>query len=132
MAVSPVMREVFETIRKVGATDANVLILGDNGTGKDAVARALHRRSGRADQVFIHVDLGAVPETLFESELFGHKKGAFTDAKEDRAGRFETASGGTFFLDEIGNLSLPLQAKLLTVLEKRTVFRLGTNKPVPD
>ena len=131
VAVSPVMRDVFETIRKVAATDANVLILGDNGTGKDAVARALHRHSVRADQVFIHVDLGAVPETLFESELFGHKKGAFTDAREDRAGRFETASGGTLFLDEIGNLSLPLQAKLLTVLEKRTVFRLGTNKPVP-
>ena len=131
VAVSPVMRDVFETIRKVGATDANVLILGDNGTGKDAVAHALHRQSGRADQVFIQVDLGAVPETLFESELFGHKKGAFTDAREDRAGRFETASGGTLFLDEIGNLSLPLQAKLLTVLDKRTVFRLGTNKPVP-
>lgn len=131
VAVSPVMRDVFETIRKVAATDANVLILGDNGTGKDAVARAIHRNSSRADQVFIHVDLGAVPETLFESELFGHKKGAFTDAGEDRAGRFETASGGTLFLDEIGNLSLTLQAKLLTVLEKRTVFRLGANKPVP-
>jgi len=128
---SAAIMQVFETIQKVGQTDANVLILGENGTGKDAVARALHKQSPRADQAFIRVDLGAVSESLFESELFGHKKGAFTDAKEDRAGRFEIASGGTLFLDEIGNLSLPLQAKLLTVLETRTVTRLGTNKAIP-
>lgn len=131
VGTSAPMMQVFETIQKVGQTDANVLILGENGTGKDAVARALHRQSSRAGEAFIRVDLGAVSESLFESELFGHKKGAFTDAKEDRAGRFEVASGGTLFLDEIGNLSLPLQAKLLTALETRTVTRLGTNKAIP-
>ncbi|MBT5831945.1 MAG: sigma-54-dependent Fis family transcriptional regulator [Candidatus Latescibacteria bacterium] len=131
VGTSAAMMQVFDTIQKVGQTDANVLILGENGTGKDAVARALHRQSERADQAFIRVDLGAVSESLFESELFGHKKGAFTDAKADRAGRFEIASGGTLFLDEICNLSLPLQAKLLTVLETRTVTRLGTNKAIP-
>ncbi len=130
VGTSRAMCEVFVTIQKVGATDANVLILGENGTGKDAVARALHRQSRRASEAFIRVDLGAVSESLFESELFGHKKGAFTDAREDRAGRFEIASGGTLFLDEIGNLSLPLQAKLLTALENRTVIRLGTNLPI--
>ncbi|MFT5366031.1 MAG: two-component system response regulator HydG [Candidatus Latescibacterota bacterium] len=131
VGTSAAMMQVFDTIQKVGQTDANVLILGENGTGKDAVARALHRQSSRADEAFIRVDLGAVSESLFESELFGHKKGAYTDAKEDRVGRFEIASGGTLFLDEIGNLSLPLQAKLLTVLETRTITRLGTNKAVP-
>ena len=105
-----------------------MLILGENGTGKELVARALHRQSRRAREVFIKVDLGALSESLFESELFGHVKGAFTDAKEDRPGRFEIASGGTLFLDEIGNLSLPLQAKLLTVLQNRIVTRLGANK----
>ena len=131
IGVCPAMQHVFAAIGKVAKTDANVLILGENGTGKELVARALHRQSNRANEVFISVDMGALTETLFESELFGHVKGAFTDAKEDRAGRFEIASGGTLFLDEIGNLSLPLQAKLLTVLENRQVTRLGSNKPHP-
>ena len=125
------MQRVFETIDKVGRTDANVLILGENGTGKELVARALHRASNRADEVFVTVDMGAIPETLFESELFGHVKGAFTDAREDRAGRFEVATGGTLFLDEIGNLSLPLQAKLLTAIQRREVVRVGSNKSKP-
>lgn len=125
---SPAMQKVFETIDRVAVTDANVLILGENGTGKELVARAIHNNSPRRDQVFINVDLGSVSETLFESELFGHKKGAFTDAKEDRAGRFEIANGGSLFLDEIGNLSMPLQAKLLTVLQNRKVSRVGANK----
>ncbi len=128
---SPSMRRVFETVRKVAATEANVLITGENGTGKELVARALHRQSPRAGRAFIGVDMGAVSENLFESELFGHVRGAFTDAREDRAGRFEVAQGGTIFLDEIGNLSPPLQAKLLQVLENRTVTRLGANKPIP-
>jgi DNA-binding NtrC family response regulator len=127
IGVSPAMQGVFATIEKVAGTDANVLILGENGTGKELVARALHRRSNRAGDVFISVDMGAVAENLFESELFGHVKGAFTDAREDRAGRFELASGGTLFLDEIGNLSLGLQSKLLSVLETRKVTRLGSN-----
>ncbi|OGG54328.1 MAG: sigma-54-dependent Fis family transcriptional regulator [Candidatus Handelsmanbacteria bacterium RIFCSPLOWO2_12_FULL_64_10] len=131
IGASAVMQEVFATIQKVAQTDANVLILGENGTGKELVARALHRQSRRAEEVFITVDVGALSETLFESELFGHVKGAFTDAKEDRAGRFEIASGGTLFLDEIGNLPLPLQAKLLTALENRQVTRLGANAPQP-
>ncbi|MBX7152046.1 sigma-54 dependent transcriptional regulator [bacterium] len=125
------MLQVFSTIQKVAKTDANVLILGENGTGKELIARALHRQSLRAKEVFITVDMGAISETLFESELFGHVKGAFTDAKEDRAGRFEIASGGTLFLDEIGNLSLPMQAKLLTVLQNREVTRIGSNKSFP-
>lgn len=127
----PAMQTVFKTIEKVAATDANVLILGENGTGKELVARALHRQSNRAERVFISVDMGAISDTLFESELFGHVKGAFTDAREDRPGRFEIASTGTLFLDEIGNLSLPLQSKLLTVLQNRHVTRLGSNKPRP-
>lgn len=131
IGVSPGMQRVFKTIQKVAGTDANVLILGENGTGKELVARALHRYSLRKDETFISVDLGALSESLFESELFGHMKGAFTDAKADRPGRFELASGGTLFLDEIGNLSLPLQAKLLTVLERREVTRVGANKPTP-
>jgi DNA-binding NtrC family response regulator len=128
---SNTMQEIFTTITKVAKTDANVLILGENGTGKELIARAIHRQSVRADKVFINVDMGAVSETLFESELFGHVKGAFTDAKEDRAGRFEVASGGTLFLDEIGNLPLPLQAKILNVLENRIIFRVGSNKATP-
>ena len=131
LGVSTAMQRVFDTVRKVAGTDADVLILGENGTGKELVARALHRQSRRANQAFITVDMGAVSETLFESELFGHVKGAFTDAKEPRAGRFEIASAGTLFQDEIGNLPLTLQSKLLTVLENRTVTRLGSNKPVP-
>ncbi len=128
---SPAMKQVFTLISKVARTDANVLILGENGTGKELVARAIHRQSPRAREVFITVDLGAIPESLFESELFGHKKGAFTDAREDRSGRFELASGGTLFLDEIGNLSQPLQAKLLTTLQSRYIRRIGSNDPIP-
>jgi DNA-binding NtrC family response regulator len=127
IGVSPEMQQVFANIEKVASTDANILILGENGTGKELVARALHRRSERENEVFISVDMGAIAESLFESELFGHMKGAFTDAKEDRPGRFELASGGTLFLDEIGNLSMPMQAKLLSVLEARKVTRLGSN-----
>ena len=127
---SPGMRNVFDHIRKVAPTDANVLITGENGTGKELVARALHRQSNRSDKVFVSVDMGAIPESLFESELFGHTKGAFTDAKEDRKGRFELASGGTLFLDEIGNLPLPLQAKLLAVLQNRTITPLGSSKTI--
>ena len=122
------MRRVLDMIRKVAATDANILILGENGTGKELIARAIHRESHRTNDVFLSVDMGAVSETLFESEMFGYVKGAFTDARQDRAGRFELATGGTLFLDEIGNLSLPLQAKLLTVLQNRQVTRLGANR----
>jgi DNA-binding NtrC family response regulator len=128
---SSAMQVIFNTIDKIAQTDANVLILGENGTGKELVARAIHRQSNRADKVFISVDMGAISETLFESELFGHLKGAFTDAKEERAGRFEIASGGTLFLDEIGNLPLPLQAKLLTALQNRQIIRVGSNKAKP-
>ena len=128
---SALMQDMFITIDKVAKTDANVLILGENGTGKEMVARAIHRQSNRADKVFISVDMGAISETLFESELFGHVKGAFTNAREERAGRFEIASGGTLFLDEIGNLPQPLQAKLLTVLQNREVVRVGSNKSRP-
>ena len=127
IGVSSEMQQVFANIEKVASTDANILILGENGTGKELVARALHRRSERENEVFISVDMGAIAESLFESELFGHMKGAFTDAKENRPGRFELASGGTLFLDEIGNLSMPMQAKLLSVLEARKVTRLGSN-----
>lgn len=126
-----VMQDIFHKINKIAPTDANILILGENGTGKDLIAKAMHQLSLRANKPFVKVDVGALTETLFESELFGHKKGAFTDAKEDRAGRFESASGGTLFLDEIGNISLQQQAKLLTVLQNRQVTRLGTNEPIP-
>lgn len=128
---SMAMQKVMTMVHKVAVTDANVLILGENGTGKELIARAIHKSSHRAEEVFISVDLGAISETLFESELFGYKKGAFTDAKEDRAGRFEAASKGTIFLDEIGNLSLSLQSKLLSVIQNRTVIRLGSNKEIP-
>jgi len=124
------MKNIFSIIDKVAQTDANILILGENGTGKELIARAIHDRSMRKDEIFVGVDMGAITESLFESELFGHKRGSFTDAKEDRAGRFEVADNGTLFLDEIGNLSLPLQSKLLTVLQKREVTRIGTNKPI--
>lgn len=128
---SPAMQRIFQTIDRVAHTDANVLILGENGTGKELVARAIHRHSLRGPESFVSVDLGSITETLFESELFGHKKGSFTDAKEDRPGRFELANKGTLFLDEIGNLSMPLQAKLLTVLQNRKVSRVGSNKDTP-
>jgi DNA-binding NtrC family response regulator len=124
------LRHVLASIAKVARTDANVLILGENGTGKELVARAIHRQSLRAEQSFVNVDLGAISESLFESELFGHRKGAFTDAREDRAGRFEVATGGTLFLDEIGNLSLQMQAKLLGALESMTVTRVGSDRPI--
>lgn len=127
---SATMNRVFQTIEKVAKTDANILITGENGTGKELVARALHRRSDRSNEVFISVDMGAIPGNLFESELFGHTKGAFTDAKDARAGRFEVASGGTLFLDEIGNLPLQLQPKLLSAIETRKITRVGSNKPV--
>ena len=127
---SPVMAQILETIKTVAPTDANVLIMGENGTGKELAAWALHNESSRRQNAFVHVDLGALPETLFEAELFGHTRGAFTDAKEDRAGRFEIASGGTLFLDEIGNLTLPLQAKILTAIQNREVVRIGSNHPV--
>lgn len=124
------IQNIRKKIEKIAPTDTAVLILGDNGTGKEVVAREIHRQSKRADAVFISVDVGSLSETIFESELFGHKKGAFTDAREDRMGRIEAASGGTLFLDEIGNLPLPLQAKLLTVLQNKVVTRLGTNQPI--
>jgi two-component system, NtrC family, response regulator HydG len=127
---SPAMARVMEQIEKVAATDASVLILGENGTGKELIARAIHAGSARAAGAFVHVDLGAIAEPLFESELFGHKKGSFTDAKEDRPGRFEIASGGTLFLDEIGNLSLQMQAKLLGALQSGSVSRVGSDAPI--
>jgi two-component system response regulator HydG len=127
---SDVMQDIFLKVNKIAPTDANILILGENGTGKDLIAKAIHERSMRAGKPFVKVDVGALTDTLFESELFGHKKGAFTDAREDRSGRFEDANGGTLFLDEIGNISLRQQAKLLTVLQNRQVTRLGNNKPV--
>jgi DNA-binding NtrC family response regulator len=128
---SPAIKRIHEMIERVAPTDADVLILGENGTGKEMVARALHRHSNRKSNAFISVDLGAITETLFESELFGHVKGAFTDARQDKAGRFEIASGGTIFLDEVGNLSLPLQAKLLTVLQQRVIQPVGSSKTIP-
>ena len=128
IGISEPMKMVFNKIEKVACTNANILILGENGTGKELIARALHKKSERAKEVFISVDMGAISQTLFESELFGHVKGAFTDAKEDRAGRFETASGGTLFLDEIGNIPIELQSKLLSVLQNRQVARVGSNK----
>lgn len=128
---SEVMQDIFYKIQKIAPTDANILILGENGTGKELIAKAIHQFSLRVTKPFIKVDVGALTESLFESELFGHKKGAFTDAREDRAGRFEAANTGTLFLDEIGNISLHQQAKLLSVLQNRQVTRLGTNEPVP-
>ncbi|MFP4470998.1 MAG: sigma-54-dependent transcriptional regulator [Bacteroidales bacterium] len=128
---SPAMQRVWNTVDKIAPTDANVLILGENGTGKEMVAREIHRRSSRSMGVFVKVDMGAVSESLFESELFGHVKGAFTGAHEGKAGRLEIASGGTLFMDEIGNLPATLQSKILTVLQNREVVRLGSNKPVP-
>ena len=128
---SPAMQRLRELVEKVAATDANVLITGENGTGKEMLARELHRLSRRNALPMVTVDMGAVTETLFESELFGHVKGAFTDARADRPGKFEAADHGTLFLDEIGNLPYHLQAKLLTVLQRRTVVRVGSNTPIP-
>lgn len=127
---SPAMRRVANLVRKVAPTPARVLLLGENGTGKDVVAREIHRQSARAGQPFVSVDVGALSETLFESELFGHVKGSFTDAKADRAGRFEAAHGGTLFLDEIGNLPPRLQAKLLTAIQRQEITRVGSDRPI--
>ena len=128
---SVAMRKVMEMVEKVAATPANVLITGENGTGKELIAREIHERSDWSAEIMVSVDLGAVPDTLFESELFGHVKGAFTDAHSDRLGRIETAHRGTLFFDEIGNLSLPLQSKLLQVLQNRTIIRLGSSEVIP-
>ena len=127
---SDAIAAIRKTIEKVAPTAAEVLILGQNGTGKEVIAREIHRQSNRSEGIFMAVDVGSLSETLFESELFGHRKGAFTDAREDRIGRFEAASGGTLLLDEIGNLSLSLQAKLLTVLQHKKITRLGTNESI--
>jgi DNA-binding NtrC family response regulator len=128
---SAVMQKLKDTIRIIAPTDASVLILGENGTGKEMMARAIHRFSNRREGPFMGVDMGAIPETLFESELFGHQKGAFTGALQDKPGRFELAEGGTLFLDEIGNLPVTLQTKLLTVLEQRTISRIGSGDGIP-
>jgi two-component system response regulator HydG len=128
---SPEMQKVIKMITKVAGTDANILILGENGTGKELIAREIHKQSLRSGEVFVNVDMVSFNEGVFESELFGHIKGAFTDAKEERAGRFEIASGGTLFLDEIGNLSLPMQSKLLSAIQNREIFRIGSNSPIP-
>ena len=131
VAQSLIMENIFLKIRKIAPTDANVLILGENGTGKELVAESFHQHSLRHNKPFVKVDVGSLTETLFESELFGHRKGAFTDAREDRKGRFEEAQGGTLFLDEISNISIHQQAKLLSVLQNRQVIRLGSNQPIP-
>jgi len=128
---APALRRVFDLVRRAAPTDANVLILGESGTGKELTAREIHRLSPRAAQPFVSVDLGALPDALFESELFGHRRGAFTGADTDRVGRIQAAQGGTLFFDEIGNLPLHLQRKLLTVLERREVLPVGATRPVP-
>jgi DNA-binding NtrC family response regulator len=125
------MKKVAELIQQVAATDANILILGENGTGKDLIAREIHQFSKRKEKKFIHADLGSVSETLFESELFGHVKGAFTDAREERIGRFQEADKGTIFLDEIGNIPLVLQNKLLFALQNRSIAKVGSNGQIP-
>ncbi len=131
MGSSPQLMQVMNMVRKVARTDANILITGENGTGKELIAREIHRLSARKDEIMVSVDMGAVSETLFESELFGHVKGAFTDARENRAGKFETANKGTLFLDEIGNLSFHLQAKLLAAIQNRRIMRIGSNTTIP-
>lgn len=128
---SAVMQQTMNLVSKIAHTEANVLITGENGTGKELVAREIHRLSARSHEIMVTVDMGAVSETLFESELFGHVKGAFTDAREDRVGKMEAANHGTLFLDEIGNMSLPLQSKILTALQNREITRLGSNKSIP-
>jgi DNA-binding NtrC family response regulator len=128
---SPTMINVMNIVRKIAPTDANVLITGENGTGKELVAKEIHNLSGRSGELMINVDMGSLTETLFESELFGHVKGAFTDAKDDRKGKFELATGGTLFLDEIGNLSLQSQSKILNALQNRQITRVGSNRQIP-
>lgn len=130
IGTSEKMKEVFSLIEKVSKTEANILILGENGTGKELIAREIHKRSERAKEIFMPVDIASMSESIIESELFGYVKGAFTDAKEDRIGRLESASGGTLFLDEIGNLPLALQTKLLTVLQNRKIYRVGSSKEI--
>ncbi|HPT02208.1 MAG TPA: sigma-54 dependent transcriptional regulator [Bacteroidales bacterium] len=130
MGNSPKLMQVLNIVRKVARTNANILITGENGTGKELIAKEIHRLSERSNELLVNVDMGAVSETLFESELFGHVKGSFTDARENRAGKFETANRGTLFLDEIGNLSLHLQAKLLSALQNREVMRVGSDRPI--
>ncbi len=125
------MDKIIKTVAKVAKTDANIMILGENGSGKELIAQKIHALSNRKNEVFLSVDMASLSENLFESELFGHTKGSFTDAKEDRIGKFEAANGGTLFLDEIGNLSYMMQAKLLTALQKREITRMGSNKPIP-
>jgi DNA-binding NtrC family response regulator len=125
------MEDVFQVINKVAKTEANILVIGENGTGKEVIVKEIHQLSRRADELFISIDLGSITETLFESEMFGHVKGAFTDAKEDKTGWFETASGGTLFLDEIGNLSLNMQSKLLTAIQNRVIYKVGSKTPIP-
>lgn len=127
---SDALQQVLKLVRKVAKTDVNVLITGENGTGKELIAREIHRLSPRKEEIFVGVDLGSIAENLFESELFGHNKGAFTDAKVDRTGKFEAAHQGSLFMDEIGNLSLPTQAKLLTAIQKKSIVRVGSNKPI--
>lgn len=127
---STALNAVLKLVGKIAKTDVNVLVTGENGTGKELIAREVHRLSNRKDEVFISVDMGSISENLFESELFGHLKGSFTDAKEDRAGKFEAANGGTLFLDEIGNLSLQTQAKLLSAIQNKTIVRVGSNKSI--
>lgn len=127
---SKVMENIFSTMLKVAETDTNILITGENGTGKELIAREIHRISQRSGEIFMPVDLGSISETLFESEMFGHSRGAFTDAKEQRTGRFESASGGTLFLDEISNASLSVQAKLLTSIERRCITPVGSNRSI--
>jgi transcriptional regulator with PAS, ATPase and Fis domain len=124
------MLHVFETVEKIRDTTVNVLITGENGTGKDLVARLIHERSPRNGKIFVSVDLGAIPETLFESELFGYEKGAFTDARRNKLGRMEAARGGTLFLDEVGNVGMPMQSKLLSAIEKQQITKLGSTRPV--
>jgi DNA-binding NtrC family response regulator len=125
------IENVLQVIKKVARTDANILVIGENGTGKELIVKEIHNNSRRADEAFISIDIGTITETLFESEMFGHIKGAFTDAKEDKTGWFETASGGTLFLDEIGNLSLTMQSKLLTAIQNRVIYKVGSKTPIP-
>jgi DNA-binding NtrC family response regulator len=128
---SPTMIKVMNLVKKIAPTDANILITGENGTGKELIAREIHKLSHRAGELMVSVDIGSLPESLLESELFGHVKGAFTDAKDDRKGKFELANGGTLFLDEIGNLSMQAQSKILNALQNRQVTRVGSNRTIP-
>lgn len=128
---SQVMENVLQVMNKVARTDANVLVIGENGTGKELIVKEIHNNSRRSTEVFISIDIGSITETLFESEMFGHIKGAFTDAREDKTGWFETASGGTLFLDEIGNLSLTMQSKLLTSIQNRVIYKVGSKTQIP-